>query len=71
MTLDEIRGDLRQEIENLETQRQQAANLFQQATGALALARAMLEKLEGVSLTVAEFAEMVGGKNAQATLGEV
>lgn len=57
--------DLRQEIANLEQQKAQAANLYQQAEGALALARAMLARLDGNILTEKEFAEAIAGPGAQ------
>jgi len=60
---------LRQEITNLEQQRQQAAETFQQATGALSLAHALLARLESDDgMPLQEFAESIGGNGATATI---
>jgi len=69
-------ADLREEIANLEAQQRQALEVFQQATGALSLARAMLARFEDnvlespAEMTVNEFAEMVAGPGATATIHE-
>ena len=60
--------DLRAEIENLKQQRQQAADVYQQATGALLLAESMLARFDGNDMTVNQFAEMIGGNGATADI---
>lgn len=62
--------ELRQEIANLEQQQQQALAVYQQATGALALARSMLGRFDD-DMTVNEFAEMIGGNGAVADIQPV
>lgn len=60
--------DIRQNIEALEQQRDQALATYQQALGALQFAHAMLKQLETSDLTVEQFAEMIGGNGATATI---
>ena len=60
--------ELKQEIDNLKAQQKNALEVYQQATGALALAEHLLKRLEADSMTVQEFAEAIGGAGAVATI---
>jgi len=60
--------DLREEIANLERQRNEYLVAYQQAVGALQLAHAMLARLDDSDLTVDQFAEMIGGAGSTATI---
>ena len=65
MTVDQ----LRQEIASLEQQRQRAYDTYQQAQGALALLRALLQSAEQANaMPLQRFAEAVGGVGATASV---
>lgn len=65
--------DLKQEIANLEQQMREAANVYQQARGALMLAQAMLQRFgdDDDAIPLEAFAEAVGGNGATAVIEEL
>lgn len=66
-------ADLDVEIANLTAQKAQAEAVAQQASGAIQMCQEIQRRLrtEAESLTVQEFARMIGGEGAQATITPV